>query len=175
VNNAGFGTMAPLAKADRAETLGAIDVNVRALVDLTHRFLPAMIERRSGGVLNVASTAAFQPGPGMATYYASKAFVLSFSEALFEEVRGFGVRVTALCPGPTVTEFQVRGGMERSPLFRMMPKMTAADVARIGWRGFSRGRRVVVTGTFNRMGALTAPLVPKRLLLPAVKRLNRPS
>ncbi|MEI9852864.1 MAG: SDR family oxidoreductase [Sphingomonas sp.] len=105
INNAGFGASGPLAEADAARTAGMIELNCRALVELCHAVLPGMIQMRSGAILNVASTAAFQPGPGMAVYYATKAFVLSFSEAIHEEVRHQGVRVTALCPGPTATEF----------------------------------------------------------------------
>ncbi len=174
VNNAGFGVMKKVVATDPDELLAMVDVNVRAVVALTRALLPGMMERRRGGILNVASTAAFQPGPRMATYYASKAFVLSFSEALTVEAARAGVTVTALCPGPTRTEFQERGGMASSPLFRMMPAMTAEAVAAAGWRGFRRGRRVVVPGLFNRIGAATAPLVPRALLLPAVDRLNRP-
>lgn len=173
VNNAGFGGTGAVATTDPAELTGIVDVNVRAVVDLTRRFLPGMLARRRGGILNVASTAAFQPGPLMATYYASKAFVLSFSEAVSAEVAGSGVTVTALCPGPTRTEFQTVARMDKSALFKAMPAMSAEAVARIGWSGFKRGRRVVVAGTTNRIGAAFAPLIPHGILLPMVRRLNQ--
>jgi len=172
VNNAGFGDTGDFAETDRRKQVGMVDLNVRALVDLTHRFLPGLLARRSGGILNLSSTAAYQPGPGMAVYYASKSFVLSFSEALSEEVRGSGVTVTALCPGPTTTEFGAVSGMDRSRIFRLARHMTAEDVAEIGWRGFLGGRRTVVTGFQNRLTAASAPFVPKRILLPVVKRLQ---
>lgn len=172
VNNAGFGETGEFAMTRREKQVGMVDLNVRAVVDLTHRFLPGLIARRSGGVLNLASTAAFQPGPGMAVYYASKAFVLSFSEAISEEVRGSGVTVTALCPGPTTSEFGEVSGMDRSRIFRLASRMSAEDVADIGWRGFLAGRRVVVTGLQNKATAAAARFVPHRLLLPIVKRLQ---
>ena len=117
VNNAGYGVRGTFAEEDSNAQLGIIDVNCRALVALSRAVLPGMIARKSGGILNIASTAAFQPGPWMAVYYASKAFVLSFSEALHEEVKPHGVRVAALCPGPTHTEFAGRAGMTDMPLF----------------------------------------------------------
>jgi len=175
VNNAGFGPGRPVAREAPEMLTGMVDVNVRAVVALTRAFLPGMIERGRGGILNVASTAAFQPGPGMATYYATKAFVLSFSEAVSEEVRGKGVTVTALCPGPTKTEFQALGNVEKTPLFKLMPTATADAVARAGWSGFRKGRRVVVPGLVNKIGAALSPLVPHGALLPVVKRINQPS
>jgi hypothetical protein len=150
-----------------------VDLNVRALVDLSHRLLPGMLARGRGGILNVASTAAFQPGPEMAVYYASKTFVLSFSEALWEEARREGVTVCALCPGPTVSEFGAVSGLDRRLLFRLARKMPAAEVADRGWRGFRAGRRVVVTGLQNRLTAATVGLVPRRVLLPVIRRLQK--
>jgi short-subunit dehydrogenase len=173
VNNAGFGASGLFAETDPARLGGMVDVNIAALVDLTRRFLPGMIERRRGGILNLASTAAFQPGPRLAVYYASKAFVLSLSEALSEETRGTGVTVTALCPGPTTSEFGAIAGMDRSRLFRYGRKMTAEDVAAIGWRAFRAGRRVVIAGATNRLGAAGAKLLPHRVLLPVVNMLQR--
>lgn len=172
VNNAGFGDASPFAKAERAPQLAMVDVNVRALVELTHRFLPAMIERGRGGVLNVASTAAFLPGPNVSVYYATKAFVLSFSEALWEETRGEGVTVTALCPGPTTSEFGAVSGMDRSRLFRVARRMSAERVADAGWTGLLKGRRVVVPGLSNKATAVMPKGVPRRLLLPVVRRLQ---
>ena len=172
VNNAGFGLRGDFAALDEAEQMAMLQVNVLALARLTRRFLPAMVERRAGGVLNVASTAAFQPGPRMAVYYASKAFVLSFSEALWSELAGTGVAVTALCPGPTATGFQSRAGLERSRLFRDLRVMDAAAVARAGYRGFRAGRRVVIPGLANRVGAALARLAPGGLVLRLVRALN---
>lgn len=172
VNNAGFGDLGLFAEARGEKQTGMVDLNVRALVDLSHRFLPGMLARGRGGVLNVSSTAAFQPGPGMAVYYASKAFVLSFSEALWEEVRGSGVTVSALCPGPTRSEFGEVSGMAKSRIFRMAHRMTAEEVADQGWRGFLAGRRVVVTGLQNKTTAASARFVPRKVLLPFVRRLQ---
>ena len=118
VNNAGYGIAGAFNGSDRAEQLGMIDLNVRALVELTHIYWPRMLRDRRGGVLNVASTAAFQPGPLMAIYYASKAFVLSFSEALWKEAEGTGVHVSCLCPGPTVSKFRERAGTGKTRLAR---------------------------------------------------------
>jgi hypothetical protein len=172
VNNAGFGDTSLFAGAAREKQTAMVDLNVRALVDLTHRALPHMLERGRGGILNVSSTAAFQPGPGMAVYYASKSFVLSFSEALWEEVRGRGVTVTALCPGPTRSEFGEVSGMANSRIFRLARHMSAQEVADAGWRGFLAGRRVVVTGLQNKTTAAAARFVPHRILLPVVRRLQ---
>ncbi|MCF3933608.1 SDR family oxidoreductase [Acuticoccus sp. M5D2P5] len=172
VNNAGFGKAGPFAGSDRADQLGMVDLNVRALVDLTHRYLPGMVERRTGGVLNVASTAAFQPGPNVAVYYASKAFVLSFSEALSEEVRGSGVTISALCPGPTHSEFGAISGMATHRVFRPSFLKTSEAVARQGWAGFRAGRRVVVTGALNKMTAAGGRVLPKGVVLRMVKRLQ---
>jgi hypothetical protein len=172
VNNAGFGLTGDAAALDRAEQVAMIDLNVRALTDLTLACLPAIRAAR-GGILNVASTAAFQPGPGMAVYYATKAFVLSFSEALWEELRGEGVRVTALCPGPTATGFQARARMD-ARLLDVMKPMSAAAVARAGAEAFLRGDRVMVPGPMNKVTAALGPLAPRRLLLPLVGRLQRP-
>ena len=172
VNNAGYGRSGRFVEGERERELGMIDLNVRALVDLTHRLLPGMLERGSGGILNVASTAAFLPGPKLAVYYASKAFVLSFSEALWQETRGTGISVSALCPGPTTSEFGGVAGMDRSRLFKSAPKMSAEDVARIGWQGFRKGKRVVVPGLTNKVGALLSRLGPRTLTLPMVSFLQ---
>jgi hypothetical protein len=172
VNNAGFGLRGAFAALDEAEQMAMLQVNVLALARLTRRFLPAMVERRAGGVLNVASTAAFQPGPQMAVYYASKAYVLSLSEALAGELAGTGVTVTALCPGPTATGFVSRAGLERSRLFRDLRVMDAATVARAGYRGFRAGRRVVIPGLANRVGAALARIATGALVLPLVRALH---
>jgi uncharacterized protein len=174
INNAGFGLSGALAENDPERVSGMIAVNIAALTDLTRAFLPAMLARRRGGVLNVASTAAFQPGPLMAVYYASKAYVLSFSEALWEECRGTGVQVSCLCPGPTVTNFGVRADMTKTLLFSggLMPKMDAAGVARAGLDGLKNNQRVVVPGIVNALIAASAPLTPKALGLRLVRRLQ---
>jgi hypothetical protein len=140
-----------------------IDLNVRALTELSLTFAESAARHR-GGILNVASIAAFMPGPGMAVYYASKAYVLSFSEALHQELADRGVRVTALCPGPVPTEFQARAGLgDRMPNVLSLP---AERVARIGYDGFMRGKRVVVAGTGNRIAAFVLRFLPNTLLLP---------
>jgi len=172
VNNAGFGHVGPFATSGGATERGMVDLNVRALVDLSHRLLPGMLERGRGGILNVASTAAYQPGPGMAVYYASKAFVLSFSEALWEEARREGVTICALCPGPTVSEFGAVSGLGNKALFRLARKMSADEVADRGWRAFLKGRRVVITGLQNRLTAVSVGFVPRRVLLPVIRRLQ---
>jgi short-subunit dehydrogenase len=147
-------------EADGARQIEMLRVNVEALTDLARRFLPGMVARRRGGILNVSSTAAFQPGPGMAVYYASKAYVLSLSEALYYEVRNFGVTVTALCPGPTETGFQSTAGLHGSRLFRSMRVMDAASVARTGYEGFRARKRVVIPGTINDLLAHGARIMP---------------
>jgi uncharacterized protein len=163
VNNAGFGLLGHVAKLDRAAQLAMIDLNARALTDLSLAFIDSL-ERRKGGILNVASVAGFLPGPGMAVYYATKAYVVSFSEALHHELKERGIRVTVLCPGPVPTEFQARAGITRS-LFPPLLTRTAERVAREGYRGLKEGRLVVVPGTANRIVTLVAPLVPRKILL----------
>lgn len=163
VNNAGFGIAGPLAEADTERTLEMIQVNVTALTELTRLALPGMLDRRHGRILNVASTAAFQPGPLMAVYYATKAYVLSFTEAVAEEVRGSGVTLTALCPGPTHTGFAARAGMRQSRLFTSLLVGDPARVARVGYRGMLRGRRVVIPGALNRVVAFGTRFAPRRV------------
>jgi hypothetical protein len=172
VNNAGFGLCGGFAELDERAQMEMLQVNVIALTQLTRLFLPAMLERGAGGILNVASTAAFQPGPFMAVYYASKAYVLSFSEALWSELEGTGVTVTALCPGPTATGFQSRAGIEKSRLVRSLRPMDAAGVAREGYKAFRGGRRVALPGFMNRLMAGAVGLVPGGLVLRAVRSLN---
>jgi short-subunit dehydrogenase len=175
VNNAGYGIAGALDGSDRAGQLGMIDLNVRALVELTHIHWPQMLAQKRGGVLNVASTAAFQPGPLMAVYYASKAFVLSFSEALWKEAEGTGVHVSCLCPGPTVSKFRERAGTGRTRLARTGEPMSSIVVAEMGYQGFQQNRRVVVTGTRNAIVAKLVPFMPRRMLLSAVHRLQSPA
>lgn len=172
VNNAGYTLMGPFADADIAEQLAMLDVNVRALTALTGRFAPAMAARRRGGVLNVASTAAFTPGPNMAVYYASKAYVLSFTAALSSELAGSGAHATALCPGPTRSGFQERGRMEGARLLQLARLFSAESVARAGYRGFARKRRVVVPGFTNKLSVVGLGLMPRPLALSVLKRLQ---
>ena len=173
VNNAGYATWGPFDESDRAEQLGMIDLNVRALTELTHRLLPAMVHRRRGRILNVASTAAFFPGPLMAVYYATKNYVLAFSEALAEELDGSGVTVTALCPGPTESGFQARAAMEESKLVKGRKIMAATPVAKAGWDGCRAGKRVVVPGPKNVALALMPRFLPRRLVARSVRNAQR--
>jgi uncharacterized protein len=169
VNDAGFGLAGAAAALDRAEQLAMIDVNVRALTELSLAFADSLARHR-GGILNVASIAGFLPGPDMAVYYASKAYVISFSEALAAELKHRGVRVTALCPGPVPTGFQARAGLRAGGLGEGGPlALPARRVAEIGYAGFMRGKRVVIAGAANRIAMLFARLIPHALLLPIVE------
>jgi short-subunit dehydrogenase len=174
VNNAGYGHAGPFNGSDAAVQLGMIDLNDRALVELTHIYWPGMLQRGRGGVLNVASTAAFQPGPLMAIYYASKAFVLSFSEALWEEARGTGVKVSCLCPGPTVSKFRQRAGTNKVRLSQAGTPMPSMTVARMGYDAWQANTRVIVTGTRNRVMATLVRFMPRAMLLKAVRNLQSP-
>jgi short-subunit dehydrogenase len=171
VNNAGFGLSGAAASVSRDEQLAMIDVNVRALTELSLMFVDSLARHR-GGILNVASMAAFLPGPGMAVYYASKAYVLSFSEALHRELSDRGVRVTTLCPGPVPTEFQARSGMQLNAAARAL-ELSAERVAQIGYDAFMRGKRVVVAGINNRIAVSLMRLVPNGLLLRLVDQRPR--
>ena len=164
VNNAGFGTHGPFARSDWAAESDMIRVNMTALTHLTRLVLPGMLQRRSGKILNVASLAAFQPGPLMAVYYASKAYTLSFSEALAEEVRGTGVTVTALCPGYVPTGFQARAGIQHAPSGTISEILSARTVAEIGYRGLMRGDPVIIPGFRNRLSVLAVRLTPRSLV-----------
>jgi uncharacterized protein len=175
VNNAGYGIAGALSGSKLQEQLGMIDLNIRALVELTHIFWPRMLSHGSGGVLNVASTAAFQPGPLMAVYYASKAFVLSFSEALWKEAEGTGVHVSCLCPGPTESNFRQRAGTGKTNIKDMGTPMTSAAVARQAYRAFQRNQRVVVTGARNRILAALAPFLPRNTVLGIVHKMQSPA
>jgi short-subunit dehydrogenase len=165
VNDAGVGGRGRFAaERNLADDLAMIQLNVTSLVDLTGRVLGGMVARGRGGVLNVASTAGFSPGPLQAVYYASKAFVKSFSEALTEETRGTGVRVTALCPGPVDTGFAAASGLHGSPLMHIgVLKVPAPEVAAAGWDGLAAGRAVVVPGLPLRIGIQALRLAPRRL------------
>ena len=172
VNNAGFGLHGRFAELPLAPQLEIIQVNIAALVALTGLFLPAILEQKRGGILNVGSVAGFLPGPNMAVYYASKAFVQSFSEALFEELRGTGVRVTNLCPGPTESNFsQIARGYHRREL--SAAKMSAAEVAVAGHHAFRAGQCVKVTGVKNLLLAQATRMLPRAAVRRAVGRYNQ--
>ena len=162
INNAGFGLRGAFAEMDGTRQVTMIDLNCRALVALTHAVLPAMLARGEGGVLNVASVAAFQPGPWMSVYYATKAFVLSFSEGLHEEVKGKGVRVAALCPGPTRTEFADVAGMGDSALFERFAS-GPESVVRDGLKALAANQAVKVSGAMNLMAAESVRFAPRAL------------
>ncbi len=162
VNNAGSGLFGAFAQADPARTQETVELNVAALTRLTSLLLPALLRQAPARILNVASTAAFQPGPGMAVYFASKAYVLSLGEALDAELAPHGVRVTTLCPGATQTGFQARAEGERSALFQGR-MASAADVARYGVQAMEQGRRVAVHGVVNQWLALGVKFSPRRL------------
>jgi uncharacterized protein len=175
VNNAGVGTFGPVASASRSAEVGIVRVDVEAVVDLCSRFVPEMVSRGSGAILNVASTAAYQPMPGQACYAAAKAFVLSYSQALGAEVRRAGVTVTALCPGPVETEFASASGFDIEVAKDTVPRSTwvpASRVAFAGVEGLARGQAVVVPGLTNRIGTVAGRLTPRRVLLPALARLH---
>lgn len=165
VNNAGFGLAGAAATLGRDEQLAIIDVNARALTELSLAFVDSLARHR-GGILNVASVAGFMPGPGLAVYYASKAYVLSFSQALHQELSRRGIRVTALCPGPVPTEFQARAGLRDDRAQSVLFTLSAERVARIGYRGFIRGKRVVVAGLGNRIALFLVRIMPHAILLP---------
>ncbi len=175
VNNAGFGHAGGFAWEPIEPQLGMIDLNVRALTELTHIYWKDMLDKERGGVLNVASTAAFQPGPLMAVYYASKAYVLSFSEALWEEARGTGVHVSCLCPGPTVSKFRERAGTGKTRLGKTMAVMPSMPVAEEGYRGFVNNRRVVITGGRNRLLVGATRMLPRGMVLRTVRRMQEPA
>jgi hypothetical protein len=163
VNNAGFGGRGAFVDLDEQRQVDMIQVNIAALTHLSRRLLPGMLERGRGGILNVGSTAGFQPGPNMAVYYATKAYVLSFSEALAQEVSGTGVTVTCLAPGPTKTEFADRAGMGDAFLFSSGAAMSSAAVASYGVNAFRRGESLAVPGLPNKAGAFATRFLPRSL------------
>jgi len=172
VNNAGYAGYGPFTETPWAHEAGMLQLNVVSLTELTKRLLPAMVARGRGGVLNVASTAAFQAGPLMAVYYATKAYVLSFSEALAEEVRASGVTVSVLAPGPTQSGFQARASMEASKLVKGKRLMDAASVAQAGYEGFRRGTSLVIPGLQNRLLVQSVRFTPRRWVTRIVHRMQ---
>jgi len=164
VNNAGFGLVGLASNRDRDEQLQMIDLNVRALTELSLAFVDSLARTR-GGVLNVGSMAGFLPGPGMAVYYATKAYVLSFTEALHSELKPRGIKVAVLCPGPVPTEFAERAGVKGGKLAPSILTQSAEDVAEAGYRGLMAGHRTIVPGLLNRLITVLIRLIPRRVIL----------
>ena len=164
INNAGFGVYGEFARMPEGEILGQLALNVTALTELTRLFLPPMVQRRSGRIMNVASTAGFQPGPHMAVYYATKAYVISFSEAIANELRGSGVTVTCFCPGATHTGFANRSGTEKSRLFKVLGGMSAEKVALDGYRAVMEGRTLAISGLHNWAIAQSTRFAPRKMV-----------
>ncbi|HEV7420971.1 MAG TPA: SDR family oxidoreductase [Mycobacterium sp.] len=177
VNNAGLSTVGPIAESDPVAELNLVEVDVAAVADLCSRFVPGMVSRRRGAVLNVASVGAFGPLPGQAAYGAAKAFVLSYTQALGQELRGTGVIAATLCPGPVKTAFGATAGIPDEDAEAALPKamwVDADEVARAAIDGLESGRTVIIPGVLNRVGAVAYQLLPRRLLLPILAR-NHPA
>ena len=174
LNSAGFGVFGPPAQPAPREQLNLVDVNIRALTELTLRFLPGMVARGRGGVLNVGSITGYVAGPNMAAYYASKAYVNSFSAALAAEVAGSGVTVTCLTPGVVRTAFFERCSVGQSRLMKLMPRSNSPDIAEVGWRGFKAGKRIVIPRLIDRISVAISVLLPQSLLTRFVGLLQRP-
>ncbi len=172
VNNAGAGTWGEFYATDLGRETEIMNLNVVSLVHLTKLFLKDMIQNRQGKILNVASTAAFQAGPLMAVYYASKAFVLSFSEAIANETRGTGVSVSALCPGPTDTNFRAAAGMKKSMLFSRHLNLPSEAVARAGYEGMKRGKEIVIPGFKNRLVVQMLRVMPRKFVVNSVRKMQ---
>lgn len=174
VNNAGIGLNGKVADLPLGAQRDLIRLNVQAVTDLTLRFLPGMLAQGRGGILNVASVASFVPGPCMAAYYASKAYVRSLSEALWQECKGSGVTVTCLAPGPVATPFLTRSGVGGTRLFKVLPKATPSAVARAGWDAFAAGRRLAVPGVLSKLNAFGGQILPRALTLPFIAATQKP-
>lgn len=173
VNNAGFGYVGNFAETDWDVYNSMMNVNIDALVYLTRLILPGMVKRGSGRILNVASTAAFQPGPLMAVYYATKSFVVSFSQAIATELEGSGVTVTCLCPGPTVSGFQDTAGMKRSKIMKYLKFASSNDVALYGYRAMAEGKRLAIHGFVNRVFVCLVKFIPTIFVLKLIRYLNK--
>ena len=169
INNAGFGDFGDFHQADWAKTNTMIQLNITALTELTRRFLPSMVQRRRGRILNVASTAAFFPGPLMAVYYATKHYVLAFSEGISEELKGSGVTVTALCPGPTTSGFQAAADLGESKLVKGKKLPSSKEVALYGYQAMLSGKVVAVHGTTNKLQVFLARFLPRSVARSMVK------
>jgi uncharacterized protein len=175
VNNAGFGDFGEFADADPKKIDEMLQLNVATLTELTRQIVPTMVARGSGQIMNVASTAAFMPGPLMAVYYATKAYVLSFGEALANELHGTGVTVTTLCPGPIATGFQAASDLEESKLVKGKKLMTATTCARAAVKGMQRGTTVVIPGWKNKLQASAPRFLPRRMVPGSVRRAQAPA
>lgn len=173
VNNAGFGTHGSFVDIELKKTQEMIQLNILTLTELTKLFLPDMISKKSGRILNVASTASFQPGPLMSVYYATKAFVLFFSEGIFEELKNSGVTVTALCPGPTESGFQQAANLGDVSLFDTLKIPTSKMVAEYGYKALMQGKVVAVHGSMNKIFSSTVGLLPRGLVRKLVKKLQQ--
>lgn len=174
VNNAGFGAYGEFAQTNIEDELEMITVNITALTHLTKLFLPGMLRRKHGRIMNVASTAGFQPGPLMSVYYATKAYVISFSEAIANELKGSGATVTCLCPGPTESAFAVRADMQKSRLFKM-GKMSSRAVALVGFRAMMKGKTLVISGTRNKVLVQSVRFAPRKLVTAIARTLQERS
>ncbi len=174
INNAGFGTHEAFSSSDPENNLEMINLNITSLVLLCRLFLEDMVKKNSGKIMNVASTAAFQPGPFMAVYYATKAFVLSFSEAVSEELSGTNVTVSCLCPGPTVTEFQNRAGIRDTKMMNRnkFTVMTAEEVALTGYESLMKDKRTIIPGIINKAGAFSVRFFPRKLIAKITRSLH---
>ena len=173
INSAGFGLHGSVLHLDREEQLAILDVNARVLTELTLRFLPGMAARHRGGVINVGSLAGYVPGPGMALYYASKAYVRSFSDAVHAELQGSGVTMTSLNPGPVRTDFFRRADAGETRMSKLVSRLDASDVAEAGWRGFKAGRREVIPGVLPRAIAALTRIAPRSMALAVSERMLR--
>jgi short-subunit dehydrogenase len=173
INNAGFGLFGDAVELDRAGQLAIIAVNIRAATDIMLRFLPDMVERKAGRILNVASVAGFAPGPRMAVYFASKAYLVSLSQALLRETMGTGVTVTCLCPGPLRTQLLTRAGAQQARLFKLLRKLPVDEVARDGWEAMKAGRALCIPGIGTKMAIAMTRFVPRGAVLALVTRLQR--
>jgi len=172
INNAGIASYGSFLESEWSDLHEMIQLNMQALTEITYRFLPEMVQLRSGKIMNVASTASFQPGPLMAVYYATKAYVLSFSEALAEELSEQGISVTSLCPGPTDTKFQQRAGMEQSRLVNNSLIMDAQTVAQKGYKDLMKEKRISIPGLSNKIGVFSTRFVPRKWLTSLVKMIQ---
>lgn len=173
VNNAGFGDFGPFYKADWNKNHAMIELNITALTELTWLFLPGMVKNRSGCIVNVASTAAFQAGPLMSVYYATKAYVLSFSEAIAYELKDTGVTVTALCPGPTESGFPAAANLDNSGLFKGKKMPSAREVAEYGYQAMTQGKVIAIQGVLNRIAAFFVKLAPRSLARSVVYQIQK--
>ena len=160
-------------EADLEKNFRMIELNIATLTQLTHFFLNQMKKAGKGYIMNVASTASFMPGPGMAVYYASKAYVLSFSEALTRELKGTGVTLTALCPGPTDTGFALAAGLKKSSFHHFLPAATAAEVAKTGYKAMLKGKAIEIPGFMNKLSSITPRIVPRNILRNMVHRIHK--